>query len=158
MSTKQEGSGYEDSYQKEERLKNELLSKLDEVNEFFSVAQRDFDKVDDSFEVFRSINEQIDELEKLEDSLRAELKKMELEYNNIPENDDLKISLEEKIDAQREKITETWNKKSSLREELLKIIEERPGVKGDLSGTMSIIKMKIREIEDIKRQLEELDK
>lgn len=156
MPINQEG-GYEDSYQKEERLKTEYVSILKEIEDFIRVSQEDSGKINDSFERYNSVDKRINELKEEERQLEEELKKLEIEFANLPEEDKSRVALEGRIDSTRDKILEIGNEISSLREELIKIIEEETGLKGDYEETESVLQLKWQKLDEVRHQLEEFD-
>ena len=164
MSINLEGE-YEDSYQKEERLRGEMESVLADIGKFLVLLKRDVAEVVDAPNKFDSLEKRLDELKKQQADLDKELKAMQHEadeLNNsgkgIDEKIDLNTALQEKFFAIRERITAAHVEMNLLLHQMEEIIEEDPAKKGDMNATEAIIKMKIRRAEEIKKELDELDK
>jgi len=164
MPEKQE-STYEDSYQKRKRLEKELKSAIDDIKKSFDVYKKDASAVSACFKRCDSIVKRIGELAEQERELDKELKEqaaknVELEKSNTPmdEKIDSSAKIYSEISSTREKIIKIWEETESLIKEMDKLVEEeQPGQIGDWEGTVSIIKMNIQRIEELKRQLDELN-
>ncbi|MSU54763.1 MAG: hypothetical protein EXS48_02965 [Candidatus Staskawiczbacteria bacterium] len=148
-------NNYEDSYQKEGRLRRELELLLSEVREFLATAKRGISEVGDLPVKVDALEEELEESNKLEQDLKTKLDEMKAKYETITDVDQ-QIDASTDIFQQQSKIHELWIKQDDLQNELLKIYENEPGMKGDVEGTMAVIKLKMQKIEDIRKQLEEL--
>ena len=148
---------YEDSYQKKERLKKELITAFDETSNFLSVLKKDFGNVEGFSEKFETLDIKADKLTKQEHSLRKELKRMELDHGKLSEGDESAKKLEEEIDAQREEIMDIWDQIDSLRQQQIKMMEEESTERGDVEESEAIVRMKFKKLEEIKKQLDELE-
>ena len=155
---------YEDSCQKEERLRGELKFAISDVRASFGVYAKDSKEVSSSFEKLENINQKIDELIKQEQGLEEELmaKQTELaKIGGLPDADidnkidsSLIVSLE--IGSIREKISGILDEVDALIREMDKIFEEQRGMVGDSEGSKAVIEIKMKKIEDLKKQLDEL--
>lgn len=165
MPIDEKGEGeYKDSYQKREMLLNELRAAIDEIKNLILVARKDFGNVKDFSERYDAIEKKMDELAEQERLLDEELKKQQTELNNLNESAtdtdekiDSSMAMWSEISLTREKLLEIWEERDSLLKELEKIIEEETGQKGDYEGSMALVKARMKKIEELKRQLDELD-
>jgi chromosome segregation ATPase len=156
--------GYEDSYQKRERLEGELRSAISDIRDSFSVFRKDSGEVADSFERCDAIKKRIDELTEQENNLWKKLDEQQTKLKKVNESEpdldakiDANATASAEIDSTREKILDIEKEMDSLFEELSKIVEEEPAQIGDYEGTMVVIKMKMQKVEEIKKQLDELE-
>jgi len=138
---------YEDSAQKRERLETEYVSILKEIEDLIKLSLKDSENVTEAFEKSDSMNEKIDKLQSKSRRLETGLRKME--SRKAPE---------EEIDSRRDEIMKTWNEIDSLREELLKMIEDETGLEGDYEGTQLAARMKWQTLDKIRQEIAELDK
>lgn len=148
---------YEDSHQKKERLQGELLVVLKDLERGFATIKKDHEKVETADKIFEIMSDQLEELRIQEKSISDELKNMDAEYENMAEGSEAKTKLEEKIDAKREEIFRIWEKMNSLQEKLVKSLEDKPGLQGDFEGSQAVINMNVRKMEDLVKQLKELE-
>ena len=140
--TPSQDNAYEDSYQKEERLRAEFISVLEEIGNSIQMLKMDSSVVSESFERYNQIEKEIEEFKKGKEELEEKLKGTEGE---------------DETDKIRDEILEIDGKIDNLREELIKIMQEESGLKGNYTETESVLRLKWRRLDEVKRQLDELE-
>ncbi len=148
-------SEYEDSYQKEERLRRELNLLLIEIKQFLESGKKSIEEMRELPEKFSSIEKEIEDLSQVEKDLKAELDKMKADYEKISDLDE-QIDASRDISEQQSKIWDNWSKQFNLYKEMKGMCEEEVGLKGDFEGTESIVKMKLQRLDELIKQLENL--
>ena len=155
--TEKHDNGYEDSYQKRERLQRELQDTMNEIRSFFEVFERDHSNATDSLHNSDSLGNRAKELMEQEKDLEDTSKKQEIELAGL-EDIDAKIEKEVEILATREALIKIMDEIESILDEMEKTTEVGQGQTGDSEGVLSVIEMKWQKFKEIKEQLDELDK
>jgi len=163
MSNNFEG-GYEDSYQKGDRLKGELQSAVDDLRNYLSVYEKDsgmakdsLEKIKDNLAKFDALKEQEEILEEKIDQKQKELAELNKSEPDIDKKIEAGELIYKEIRLLREKIMEIDGVIDRLMSETNVMDNEQPGIMGDLQGTTGVIKMKYDKINELRKQIKELE-
>lgn len=153
---------YEDSYEKYERLKKELVVIFSEIRGFLVVLEKDFTAIGETGGTLKAMDEKMEELRVRQITLEEELKKAQEAPINPNLTLDEKIDAEahkfEKIDACRQKITQMFEEQSDLLRQMDAVFTQETAQKGDSEGTFAIIQMKIARVDQILQEIADLEK
>jgi len=156
--------GYEDSYQKRDRLREELQSAFDELTNHLNIYKNDtgilngyLKKSEENLVKFDELNKQKTILEEKIDQKQKESVKLDKTESDIDKKIDASASIHEDIYLAREKLTEVINAINGLMNEINAMNNEQTGMFGDSEGTNRIIITKYEKINEIMKQMKELD-
>jgi hypothetical protein len=155
--------GYEDSYQKRDRLEKEFEAVVDDLKRFFDAFKNDATAAGDSF---RRTKENFAKFKELEEQDKALEKIIKEKNEKLRELNKSEIDIDEKIEAGSRLQEETCLLRDQERENSLAIDnlfqegdalnEERVGILGDSGGAVEIIHQKFERIKELRKQINEL--
>ena len=153
------GNSWEDSHQKRERLLSALMVAFGEVRHAYEVATKDIDFLDKYDEEQRVISEKIKALELKDDELTEEGRKLNEQYAKIKDGADDE-AFNDLIDRSAEnshKQLDIRNQISDLYKQSDILNENFAGMLGDFKGSDAVMQQKVAKLDEIIRQLRELD-
>lgn len=156
-------NGYEDSYQKRDRLRNELRSVMDDVIANSNVPRSELNAVKNSMETIGAKMEEIKVLQtEIDDLYDKYLKKIHemgdferMEKGSDVSNDSNLIW--EEIEDLREKIFEREELAEILKGQVEALVLEQNALLGDCDSSTVAMRMKLDRIEELEKQIKELD-
>ncbi|HAO64729.1 TPA: hypothetical protein DCQ44_01975 [Candidatus Taylorbacteria bacterium] len=153
--------GWEDSYQKRDRLYLELKATIDEVRHFCELIKKDKESLDK----FKTEMDAVDELLRLNELKQKELQwehdRLDREYKRIRDLEEVDEKELDRIMAgtaeNSKRILDCYEEMADIYGKSDKILENFAAVLGDSEGSNAILTSKIEKIENIRRQIREID-
>jgi hypothetical protein len=157
-------NGYEDSYQKRDRLKGEFELALDDLRNYLGVYKNDATMAKDSLKRIEDNLAKVKQLEEQEKILDENLRQKQKELEkliptelDVDKEIDARSSLMDEICSIQENAREILNAMDSIINETEMISEEQPGIMGDLNGTAGVAQIKFEKITELRKQIDELE-
>lgn len=154
---------WEDSYQKRERLMNELKDEFENLKQAFETSKKDIDLGNESIKKIDELKKKLNDLNSSELKLLNDDKDITQKYKEISGKEMTKET-EDELDRIIEETADNQTKLNYVRNQILetfddtdKIFEEIIGTEGDISGSKAIVESKIRRIQEIQKQISERD-
>jgi hypothetical protein len=155
--------GYKDSYQKRDRLREELRLAIEDFNFHSKDPQKDLDVIKESLAVVKEKMSKVGELKKESESLEIKLRDKKEEakhFENMEKSpnkvDSLDLIVEEESSL-HERMFEIDEMIEILMGEIDSIMNEQVGLVGDSDSSIAAMEMKLEKIEELKKQIKELD-
>lgn len=134
---------YEDSYQKAERLRNELSATLEDLSQFRDALDKDSGAAKSSITKREALYEENQALDKKFWDLLAE-------YQSLPKDDKRRETLKQQMQEQQDRSIERWKDWETE-------LENSVSAGGDLQGTMGILEMKLKRLKEVRKEIKELE-
>ncbi len=157
-------SGYEDSYQKRERLEKQLDLAVEELGKFIKIGETDHNNFGQFFEGFKlfkkDITEEMNRLIERAKNIKLELGEMQSQYKKYKNKifgKNKTINIVQKIAEKEIELDTIYSEIKTLPVRIDIFYNEAVGLKGDYNSTKFVLLAKLKEIKDLEKQIKEIN-
>jgi hypothetical protein len=145
-------SGWEDSYQKRERLFSKLSLTLKDLDHFMKIWETESVNMENQFHQEMIIHfKEVESLNKQEDYLGKEIKELEVDCKTEKNQDK-----EYELISKRFDIMDLWTKITDLYTKIDNGFQNHIATNGDIQGIAVIVESKLAHLKELRKEIAEL--